>query len=458
MHLIALGANLPSASGDPRATLEAALAALAARGLVVAARSRWYRTPAYPPGAGPDYVNGAAALAATLPPAVVLGMLHAVENDLGRLRGRRWGPRVCDLDLLASGAAVLPDPATVRDWIERVGAARMASPPGLILPHPRLQERGFVLRPLADDRAGLAAPAARPDGGRDAGGAAGGGAGRGGAPLAEPPRVAHGGEREGAAMRAMVLTAGSNRSRRSSGRCPSRGRRRCWCGSPPAASAAPTCTSSTASCPTSQLPRSCPATRSSAGSTALGAGVARLRARRARRRPLARAHLRRLPLLPRGPREPLRRRRLHRLHAATAATPSTRSPTRATAFPLPDALRRRRGGAAALRRADRLPLPAHGRRRRARSASTASAPRPTSWPRSRGARAGEVYAFTRPGDGDGAGLRRASSGPRWAGGSDEAAARAARRRDPLRAGRRRWCPRRSRPRARAAPWSAAAST
>ncbi len=150
MLLIALGANLPSAAGDPRATLEAALAALQARGVSVAARSRWYRTPAYPPGAGPDYVNGAAALHATLPPAVVLGMLHAVEADLGRRRGRRWGPRVCDLDLLASGGAVLPDPATVRDWIDRVGEARMARPPGLILPHPRLQERGFVLRPLSD--------------------------------------------------------------------------------------------------------------------------------------------------------------------------------------------------------------------------------------------------------------------------------------------------------------------
>jgi 2-amino-4-hydroxy-6-hydroxymethyldihydropteridine diphosphokinase len=150
MHLIALGANLPSPIGGPRATLEAALAALAARGLAVAACSRWYRTPAVPPGAGPDYVNGAARLAASMAPAEVLGILHAVERELGRSRARRWEPRVCDLDLLASGGKVLPDPATVRDWMSRAGAQQMQAPSGLILPHPRLQDRAFVLEPLAE--------------------------------------------------------------------------------------------------------------------------------------------------------------------------------------------------------------------------------------------------------------------------------------------------------------------
>jgi 2-amino-4-hydroxy-6-hydroxymethyldihydropteridine diphosphokinase len=151
MHLIALGANLPSDLGGPRATLQAALAALAARGLAVAARSGWYRTPAYPPGAGPDYVNGAAALAAPLAPAEVLAALHAVERGLGRRRGRRWEPRVCDLDLLASGDAVQPDAATVRAWMALPPERQRARAPGrLLLPHPRLHERAFVLAPLAE--------------------------------------------------------------------------------------------------------------------------------------------------------------------------------------------------------------------------------------------------------------------------------------------------------------------
>jgi 2-amino-4-hydroxy-6-hydroxymethyldihydropteridine diphosphokinase len=148
-HLIALGANLPSDAGDPVATLDAALALLPRRGLAVVARSPWYRTRAFPAGSGPDYVNGAARLAGDVAPEAVLAALHAVEDELGRRRARRWGPRVCDLDLLASGAEIRPDRATVASWIARTGDARMASPPGLLLPHPRLQERAFVLVPLA---------------------------------------------------------------------------------------------------------------------------------------------------------------------------------------------------------------------------------------------------------------------------------------------------------------------
>lgn len=149
-HLIALGANLPSESGAPRATLEAALVALGHLGLRVAAVSRCWGTPAWPPGSGPDYVNGAAVLEGPDDPAAVLGHLHAVEERLGRRRSRRWGPRVCDLDLIASGDRVLPDPDTLLAWIGREGDDRLAPPPGLLLPHPRMQERGFVLAPLAD--------------------------------------------------------------------------------------------------------------------------------------------------------------------------------------------------------------------------------------------------------------------------------------------------------------------
>jgi 2-amino-4-hydroxy-6-hydroxymethyldihydropteridine diphosphokinase len=151
MILIALGANLPSPVGPPRATLEAALAALPAHGLKVAARSRWYRTPAFPAGSGPDFVNGAAMLEGEMASAEVLAALLAVERELGRSRDRRWAPRACDLDLLAVDRQVAPDAETVVSWI-RLGAGTQAeaSPEGLILPHPRMQDRGFVLKPLAE--------------------------------------------------------------------------------------------------------------------------------------------------------------------------------------------------------------------------------------------------------------------------------------------------------------------
>lgn len=148
--LLALGANLPSEAGPPAATLGSALAALEARGMRVAARSRWWRTPAWPPGSGPDFVNGAAVLETTAAPAAVLAALHNIEAALGRRRAGRWGARVCDLDLIACGGAVLPDAATVGAWIGREGAAQREVPPGLLLPHPRMQDRGFVLAPLAE--------------------------------------------------------------------------------------------------------------------------------------------------------------------------------------------------------------------------------------------------------------------------------------------------------------------
>lgn len=151
MFLIALGANLPSPAGAPRTTLEAALGELDGRTVTVAARSPWYRTPAFPPGSGPDFVNGAAVLESRLAAAELLDALHALERELGRHRDARWAPRACDLDLLAWDDRVLPDAATVREWIELPPDARQErAPPGLVLPHPRLQERGFVLRPLAD--------------------------------------------------------------------------------------------------------------------------------------------------------------------------------------------------------------------------------------------------------------------------------------------------------------------
>lgn len=150
--LIALGANLPAESGLPEETLEAALAYLANRpDIKIDSISHWYRTPAYPPGSGPEFTNGAAAIRTSLDPHDLLLILHGVEARLGRQRDLRWGPRVCDLDLLAMGDTVLPDAETIRRWmaLSPEQAAR-ALPEELLLPHPRMHERAFVLAPLAE--------------------------------------------------------------------------------------------------------------------------------------------------------------------------------------------------------------------------------------------------------------------------------------------------------------------
>jgi len=150
--LIALGANLPVGGNAPEATLEKALACLeTCPGIEIASVSRWYQSPAYPPGSGPDFCNGAAALRTTLVPEALLSTLHQVEAHLGRERNLRWGPRVCDLDLLAMGNLILPNAETLRSWMA-LSPERAAHemPDQLLLPHPRMQDRAFVLAPLAE--------------------------------------------------------------------------------------------------------------------------------------------------------------------------------------------------------------------------------------------------------------------------------------------------------------------
>lgn len=151
--LVALGANLPFGGLLPEQTIPAALVALRARGLSPLKLSRLFRTPCFPAGAGPDFVNAAAVMTLRhdMSAEETLGHLHAVEAEFGRKRLQRWGGRTLDLDLLALGDSILPDPAEHARWVGMAPAdqARHA-PDRLILPHPRLQDRAFVLIPLRD--------------------------------------------------------------------------------------------------------------------------------------------------------------------------------------------------------------------------------------------------------------------------------------------------------------------
>jgi 2-amino-4-hydroxy-6-hydroxymethyldihydropteridine diphosphokinase len=150
--LVALGANLGAEGLAPVQMIVRALAALSAAGLPVRAVSRFFRTPAFPAGSGPDFVNACAAVdPGGRDPEAVLAVLHGIEADLGRVRLTRWGARVIDLDLLAMDDAILPDPATEAEWRNLPPETQaQVAPDRLILPHPRLSERGFVLIPLAD--------------------------------------------------------------------------------------------------------------------------------------------------------------------------------------------------------------------------------------------------------------------------------------------------------------------
>jgi len=127
--LLALGSNL----GDRAATLRAALLQLAADAdLTLLHASRFYVTaPAGGPADQASYLNAAAIVETSLLPAELLARLQHIEQQLGRRRDLRWGPRTLDLDLL------LFDELSV-------------STPRLEIPHPRMAVRRFVLEPAAE--------------------------------------------------------------------------------------------------------------------------------------------------------------------------------------------------------------------------------------------------------------------------------------------------------------------
>ena len=124
---IGLGANL----GNTAATLGSALKELAdLPDTAVVAHSPTYRSAPMDAG-GPDYLNAVALLRTHLAPLVLLAELQRIERAHGRERPHRNAPRTLDLDLLLYGDHCL-------------------STPELTLPHPRMHERAFVLRPLVD--------------------------------------------------------------------------------------------------------------------------------------------------------------------------------------------------------------------------------------------------------------------------------------------------------------------
>lgn len=148
---IALGANLPGPYGVAEKTVRRAAAALSDVTSHAVKVSRFFRTPAFPAGSGPDFVNAAAAFDWAGTAQDLLEITQQIETRFGRTRQHRWEARVLDIDLLGLGAQVLPDWQTEQLWRALPpDRARVETPDELILPHPRLSERAFVLVPLLD--------------------------------------------------------------------------------------------------------------------------------------------------------------------------------------------------------------------------------------------------------------------------------------------------------------------
>ena len=127
LAFVAIGGNL----GDARAAVTRAMADLGTlAGTRVVARSSLYRS-APVDASGPDFINAVVAIDTALSPLDLLAALQGLEEGAGRERPYRNAPRTLDLDLLLHGDAVMDTPV-------------------LTLPHPRMTQRAFVLRPLAE--------------------------------------------------------------------------------------------------------------------------------------------------------------------------------------------------------------------------------------------------------------------------------------------------------------------
>lgn len=149
--LVAVGSNQDSYAGNAKSTLRRAMLQLQQSGCLIRAMSRFFSTPSFPEGFGPDYVNAAFCLDWPDTPRALLNQLHVIEAQFGRERVQRWGQRTLDLDLLAFEDRVVPDAEHVQAWIDLPLAEQMENTPDqLLLPHPRLQDRAFVLVPLLD--------------------------------------------------------------------------------------------------------------------------------------------------------------------------------------------------------------------------------------------------------------------------------------------------------------------
>jgi 2-amino-4-hydroxy-6-hydroxymethyldihydropteridine diphosphokinase len=128
---IGLGANQPGTLGQPRETIASALDVLAREAGDIVARSDFYRSAPVPASDQPWFINVVASIKTSLSPEELLALLHRIETQFGRERRVRNEARVLDLDLIA--------------YHERI-----ESKAGLILPHPGMHERAFVLLPLTE--------------------------------------------------------------------------------------------------------------------------------------------------------------------------------------------------------------------------------------------------------------------------------------------------------------------
>ena len=150
-YLIALGSNIAFGRFSKLGILKQALVTMSGLGINIIEVSRWWESRAFPAGSGPNYVNGVVDAYSDLKPNNLLDCLKKIEGHFGRESSERWSSRTLDLDLLACNGLILPTRDIVMNWMTLPMHLQLKmTPKELILPHPRIQDRLFVLKPLRE--------------------------------------------------------------------------------------------------------------------------------------------------------------------------------------------------------------------------------------------------------------------------------------------------------------------
>ncbi len=146
--LLSLGSNVPCRGMEPSDIIEAAIIAIRTSGVDEIEVSKFYETEPVPKSEQPNFINCVVAGVTEKDAQDLLAICQTIELSFDRERSTRWGPRTLDIDIIDYDSQVYPNDRT---WRSVAGEANPhADIPELILPHPRLHQRAFVLKPLCD--------------------------------------------------------------------------------------------------------------------------------------------------------------------------------------------------------------------------------------------------------------------------------------------------------------------
>ena len=148
-YFIALGSNLETQNLSRLEIINTALGHFSQFKIILIKVSSFWESRSYPDKSQPNFINAVSEVHSELNPYQILHELKNIEKKMGRKNKTRWGSRILDLDIIGSGSIILPNNFEFNKWLKMPLKKQIKiQPDELILPHPRIQDRLFVLRPL----------------------------------------------------------------------------------------------------------------------------------------------------------------------------------------------------------------------------------------------------------------------------------------------------------------------